>query len=38
MTGPFSMCVVVVSDGTQTIHAGDRHLVDRNDRRDLCIF
>ena len=27
-----------VSVGTRTIHAGNRHLVDRNDRRDLCIF
>jgi hypothetical protein len=27
-----------VSSGTRTIHAGDRHLVDRKDRRDLCIF
>jgi hypothetical protein len=30
--------VWLVSVGTQTIHSGDRHLVDRNDRRDLCIF
>ena len=30
--------VWLVSVGTQTIHAGDRHLVDRHDRRDLCIF
>lgn len=30
--------VWLVSVGTQTIHAGDRHLVDRRDRRDLCIF
>jgi hypothetical protein len=27
-----------VSVGTRTIHAGNRHLVDRNDRRDLCVF
>jgi len=27
-----------VSVGTHTIHAGKRHLVDRHDRRDLCIF
>jgi hypothetical protein len=27
-----------VSEGTKTIHVGLRHLVDRNDRRDLCIF
>jgi hypothetical protein len=30
--------VWLVSVGTQTIHSGDRHLVDRKDRRDLCIF
>jgi hypothetical protein len=30
--------VWLVSVGTQTIHSGDRHLVDRRDRRDLCIF
>lgn len=30
--------VWLVSIGTKTIHSGDRHLVDRNDRRDLCIF
>ncbi len=30
--------VWLVSVGTQTIHAGDRHLVERKDRRDLCIF
>lgn len=30
--------VWLVSVGTRTIHAGNRHLVDRNDRRDLCIF
>jgi hypothetical protein len=30
--------VWLVSAGTKTIHAGDRHLVDRHDRRDLCIF
>jgi len=30
--------VWLVSVGTRTIHAGLRHLVDRNDRRDLCIF
>ena len=27
-----------VSVGTRTIHAGNRHLVDRNDRRDLSVF
>ena len=27
-----------ISEGTRIIHAGFRHLVDRNDRRDLCIF
>jgi hypothetical protein len=27
-----------VSTGTRTIHSGKRHLVDRNERRDLCIF
>lgn len=27
-----------VSVGTRTIHTGDRHLVDQNDRRGLCIF
>jgi len=30
--------VWLVSVGTRTIHAGLRHLVDRKDRRDLCIF
>ena len=30
--------VWLVSVGTQTIHSGDRHLVDRMDRRDLSIF
>jgi len=30
--------VWLVSVGTKTIHSGDRHLVDRKDRRDLCIF
>ena len=30
--------VWLVSIGTRTIHAGLRHLVDRKDRRDLCIF
>lgn len=30
--------VWLVSVGTQTIHAGLRHLVDRKERRDLCIF
>jgi hypothetical protein len=30
--------VWLVSVGTRTIHSGDRHLVDRNERRDLCIF
>jgi hypothetical protein len=30
--------VWLVSVGTLTIHSGDRHLVDRSDRRDLCIF
>lgn len=30
--------VWIVSRGTQTVHAGKRHLVDRNDRRDLSIF
>jgi len=28
----------LVSVGTQIIRSGDRHLVDRKDRRDLCIF
>lgn len=28
----------LVSMGTDTIHAGQRHLVDRKDRRDLSIF
>jgi hypothetical protein len=30
--------VWLVSVGTQTIRSGHRHLVDRKDRRDLCIF
>jgi hypothetical protein len=30
--------VWLVSIGTRTIRNGLRHLVDRNDRRDLCIF
>lgn len=30
--------VWLVSVGTRTIRSGNRHLVDRNDRRDLCIF
>ena len=30
--------VWLISVGCTTIHAGLRHLVDRNDRRDLCIF
>jgi hypothetical protein len=30
--------VWLVSVGSQTIHSGDRHLVDRKERRDLCIF
>lgn len=30
--------VWLVSSGTKTIHKGLRHLVDRNDRRDLSIF
>jgi len=30
--------VWLISVGTTTIHAGFRHLVDRNERRDLCIF
>lgn len=30
--------VWMVSTGTKTIHSGKRHLVDRNDRRDLSIF
>ena len=30
--------VWLVSVGTRTIQAGNRHLVDRHDRRDLCIF
>jgi hypothetical protein len=30
--------VWLVSVGTRTIRSGARHLVDRNDRRDLCIF
>jgi hypothetical protein len=30
--------VWLISIGTRTIHAGLRHLVDRNDRRDLSIF
>jgi hypothetical protein len=30
--------VWLMSVGTNTIHSGDRHLVDRKDRRDLSIF
>jgi len=30
--------VWLVSIGTQTIHSGNRHLVDRKERRDLSIF
>jgi hypothetical protein len=30
--------VWLISAGTQTVHAGLRHLVDRKERRDLCIF
>jgi hypothetical protein len=30
--------VWLVSVGTRTIHNGLRHLVDRHDRRNLCIF
>jgi len=30
--------VWLISVGGETIHQGLRHLVDRNDRRDLCIF
>lgn len=30
--------VWLVSVGTKTIHSGDRHIVDRKDRRDLSIF
>jgi hypothetical protein len=30
--------VWLVSIGTQTVHSGKRHLVDRHDRRDLSIF
>jgi len=30
--------VWLISTGTRTIHKGLRHLVDRNDRRDLSIF
>ena len=30
--------VWMVSTGTRTVHSGKRHLVDRNDRRDLSIF
>lgn len=30
--------VWLISSGTQTIHAGQRHLVDRKDRRDLSVF
>ena len=30
--------VWIVSRGTQTVHAGKRPLVDRNDRRDLSLF
>jgi Transposase DDE domain len=28
----------LIAVGTETIHRGHRHLVDRKDRRDLCIF
>jgi hypothetical protein len=27
-----------MTSGVQTIHAGNRHLVDRKDRRDLSLF
>jgi hypothetical protein len=30
--------VWLISIGSRTIHSGSRHLVDRNDRRDLSIF
>ena len=30
--------VWLVSVGTKTIRSGSRHLVDRKDRRDLCVF
>jgi hypothetical protein len=30
--------VWLISIGGRTIHQGLRHLVDRHDRRDLCIF
>ena len=30
--------VWLVAVGTRTVRSGVRHLVDRNDRRDLCIF
>ncbi len=30
--------VWLVSAGVKTVHAGLRHLVDRKDRRDLCVF
>ena len=30
--------VWLVSVGTRTIRSGDRHLVDRKDRRDLSVF
>jgi len=30
--------VWMVSTGTRVVHSGKRHLVDRNDRRDLSIF
>jgi hypothetical protein len=30
--------VWLISMGGRTIHQGLRHLVDRHDRRDLCIF
>jgi len=30
--------VWLISVGTRTIHAGLRHLVDRKERRDLCVF
>ena len=30
--------VWLVSVGTRTIRSGQRHIVDRSDRRDLCVF
>jgi hypothetical protein len=30
--------VWLISTGTNTVHSGQRNLVDRNERRDLCIF